>query len=218
MTPRTNKGLQGMRKLTWALAAAGCLAAAFAVGSSLVATAGPAGNGAALAAAAQNAATQVADRFPGEAERFRTAELIEPGDRGFFGAIAHANSGRVNVPGCNTWPFLAAECLTTHAKPAQTRAPAAAAPRTTMPIARTNGAAPVRAHAPAQSRPAAVSTPSCRQNLATVSEKLEKALARLKGARPSGNAEVCAAYQQDFFIAVQAREVTALCKSGAERD
>jgi hypothetical protein len=51
-----------------------------------------------------------------------------------------------------------------------------------------------------------------------VSVKLEKALAHAKGTRAGGTPEICAAYQQDFFAMVQAREVTAMCKSGPERD
>ena len=43
-------------------------------------------------------------------------------------------------------------------------------------------------------------------------------VAHVKVARANNSADTCAAYRRDFFDVVQAREVTALCKTGAERE
>jgi hypothetical protein len=58
---------------------------------------------------------------------------------------------------------------------------------------------------------------SCPQTLPAASARLERAIAAVKGGRPNETAETCAAYRRNFFDVVQAREVMALCKTGADR-
>jgi len=85
---------------------------------------------------------------------------------------------------------------------------AVATPATAVPIV---AAAPVRA-------PATVAPPSCAQTLPTANARVERVLARIKDTRTRQGTDACAGYRSDFFEVVQAREVTALCKSGAERE
>jgi hypothetical protein len=47
---------------------------------------------------------------------------------------------------------------------------------------------------------------------------VERVLARIKDTRTRQGTDACATYRNDFFAVVQAREVTALCKTGAERE
>ena len=65
--------------------------------------------------------------------------------------------------------------------------------------------------------PAGAAPASCGQNLAAATARLEQALAHVKNSRTQNGTEVCATYRRDFFEMVRAREVTALCKTGAER-
>ena len=66
--------------------------------------------------------------------------------------------------------------------------------------------------------PARATPASCRESLATAIAGLERAATRAKSVRASENAETCASYRRDFFDVVKARQMTSLCKSGAERD
>jgi hypothetical protein len=94
------------------------------------------------------------------------------------------------------------------AEPVRTRVAAVIPVAAVAPIAT---AAPVRA-------PAFVPPASCAQNLASANVRVERVLARIKDARTRQSGDACAAYRTDFFEVVQAREVTALCKTGADRE
>ena len=108
------------------------------------------------------------------------------------------------------------------APPAAVPAPAASTPvvqkvAAVVPAPATQAApAPV---APAVIPPAPVTRApaSCPQTLAAASARMERAIAAVKGGRTNESAETCAAYRRNFFEVVQAREVTALCKTGADR-
>jgi len=58
--------------------------------------------------------------------------------------------------------------------------------------------------------------PGCQQSLAVAGARLEQARAHLKGRQAGG--EACATYRRHFFEVVKAREVTAMCKTGTERE
>jgi hypothetical protein len=62
-----------------------------------------------------------------------------------------------------------------------------------------------------------VAATSCRQDLAAMTARLERALAQARQGKPAADGDACAAYRRDFFEVVKAREVTALCKTGTER-
>jgi hypothetical protein len=107
-------------------------------------------------------------------------------------------------------------------------APAAApAPAASTPVVQKVAAVvpvPVRQAAPAPVAPAVIAPApvtrapaSCPQTLAAASARMERAIAAVKGGRTNESAETCAAYRRNFFDVVQAREVTALCKTGADR-
>jgi hypothetical protein len=66
-------------------------------------------------------------------------------------------------------------------------------------------------------RPVTAAPASCAQTLPSANARVERVLARVKDSRARHGADACAAYRSDFFDVVQAREVTALCKSGADR-
>jgi hypothetical protein len=93
-------------------------------------------------------------------------------------------------------------------EPVRTRVTALGTPASAVPVA---AAAPVRA-------PVTVAPPSCAQTLPTANARVERVLARIKDARTRAGSDACAAYRSDFFEIVQAREVAALCKSGADRE
>jgi hypothetical protein len=148
------------------------------------------------------AATTVADRFPREAESLRAFAFIWSPDATDRSASVAAGRQTI-VP----------------------RSAARAAPR--PPTERRSGGNPSRRAAAA---PAAATTttaasasvapahgaPACKQNLATAMARVERALAHAKGLRD--RADACTTYRQNFFELVQAREATALCKTGAERE
>jgi len=94
------------------------------------------------------------------------------------------------------------------AEPVRTRVSAFATPATAVPVA---AAAPVRPSV-------TVAPPSCAQTLPSANARVERVLARIKDARTRQGSDACAAYRSDFFEIVQAREVAALCRSGADRD
>src|SRR5262249_17608869 len=157
----------------------------------------------------------------------RPPQAIDPGD-----AARRHDGQQVMAPGCGPsgWPFVAQDCLpaakparpperpvsterrTTGTAPARTAAPLAAA------AASAAAAAPAAA-ATATAAPAAATaaTPPCKQNRAAASARVEKALAHVKSPGRD-RADACTAYRQDFFELVRAREMTALCKAGPERD
>jgi hypothetical protein len=90
----------------------------------------------------------------------------------------------------------------------RTRVTALATPASAAPVA---AAAPVRA-------PVTVAPPSCAQTLPSANARVERVLARIKDARTRQGSDACAAYRSDFFEIVQAREVAALCRNGADRE
>jgi hypothetical protein len=136
--------------------------------------------------------------------------------------------------GKQEWPFLSLDCFVATPKPARpaeptvtverrtgsntselVRASAPAAPAAVKTA--TPASAPAMAAAPTMvAASATVAAPACKQNLAVANARVERALAHVKG-RPA-SAEACAGYRRDFFEMVKAREVTAMCKTGAERD
>jgi hypothetical protein len=169
------------------------------------------------------AATTVADRFPREAEGSRAFAFIQSPDAADRGTSVAAgrNDRQAPVPGCaqSNWPFMAQQCLTPPKAPV---ARAARRPpterRSSEHASRRAAAAPAAATPPAASASTAPANgaPACKQNLATAMARVERALAHVKGLRD--RADACTTYRRNFFDLVQAREVAALCKTGAERD
>jgi hypothetical protein len=170
------------------------------------------------------AATTAADRFPREAESSRAFALIQSPDAADRGASVAAgrNDRQALVPGCaqSNWPFIAQQCLTPPKAPAVRAAPRPATERRSGEHAsRRAAAAPAAAATPTAASASAApanGAPACKQNLATAMARVERALAHVKGLRD--RADACTTYRQNFFDLVQAREVAALCKTGAERD
>jgi len=218
-----------MRKLAGAIFAIVLMATAAGVWSSLGTAAGLIGAYDPALREQPSAAAQVADRFPRETERFRAFAFIQPP----VSVEAVRPGARPPVmAGCaqSVWPFMAQQCLPAPAANA-VRAPerAVVPERAALPERRTTGTAPVpvrTAAATAAAIPAAAATaaptaaassPACRQNLAAATARLEKALAHVKSLRGQ-RGDACTAYRQDFFDLVRAREMTALCKTGPERD
>src|SRR5262245_26132486 len=159
------------------------------------------------------AAQQVMDRFPRQSESFQPFGCVRPPEA--MGARKHDRQPVIGA-GCRQggWPFMGPECLP-QAKPRAAERTVTTERRTgtTSTLTRTTVAA---APATTNGLAAAPSAPACKQNLAAVMARADKVLAQSKGSR--NRAEACTTYRQDFFALVQAREMTALCKSGPERD
>ena len=60
--------------------------------------------------------------------------------------------------------------------------------------------------------------PGCERNLAVASASVAAMEARMKGLNDIEKSEICTMTRQYFFEVVKARAVTALCKSGTERE
>ena len=163
------------------------------------------------------AAQQVMDRFPRETENFRPFGFVRPAEP--FGPTARKSDRQpVMGAGCNQsgWPFMGPECMP-QAKAARAPERAVTTERRTTGTTTSAAAAataPAVANVPAGAGPNA---PACKQNLTAVMARVDKVLAQAKNPR-GARAETCGTWRQDFFALVQAREMTALCKSGAERD
>ncbi len=69
--------------------------------------------------------------------------------------------------------------------------------------------------APPPARPAPLEPPGCQRNLADAFAKVSSQQARVKAAH---GAQACTATKLYFLEVVKARAVTALCKSGPERE
>jgi hypothetical protein len=212
-----------MRKVAGAVLAVALMATAAGIWSSLGTAAGLIG-AYDPALLESTAAQQVADRFPRDSERLRAFNFIQPPEPIDRGAAARkGDRQQVMAPGCGPsgWPFVAPECLPS-AKPARPVERAATVERrtsgNTSALVRTAAAAAAAAPASAATTGAATAAapPACRQTLAAATTRVERALANVKSLR--NRPDACATYRQDFFALVQAREVTALCKTGAERD
>jgi hypothetical protein len=121
-------------------------------------------------------------------------------------SVAAPRPAPVAAPAVATPPVAAPAAAPV--EPVRTRATALATPASAMPVA---AAAPVRA-------PVTVAPPSCAQTLPSANARVERVLARIKDARTRSGSDACAAYRSDFFEIVQAREVAALCRSGADRE
>ena len=67
-------------------------------------------------------------------------------------------------------------------------------------------------------RPEALHLPGCDRNLADASVNVAAMQARLKSLSGVDSSELCTATKLYFLEVVKARAVTALCKSGTERD
>ena len=179
----------------------------------------------------QSAAAKIALRFPTETERFAAfmrpsdanrAALVLKGDRQPIAACSNLFSPQPTtdcLAGAKPAPVPSAaapiapraavtEPKPTAAEPVPTRVAVAIPMAAVAPIA---AAAPVRA--PAVAPPA-----SCAQTLPTAHVRVERVLARIKDARTRQSTDACASYRSDFFDVVQAREVTALCRTGTERE
>jgi hypothetical protein len=152
----------------------------------------------------------------------------------------------VSIADCGKreWPFLALDCFAATPKPVQpaeptvtverrtgsnsselVRSPASATPASVKMAAAASVAAPTMTAPSAMAAPsvtvaasAMVAAPACKQNLAAATARVERARAYTKGTPANGGADACAGYRRDFFEMVKAREVTAMCKTGAERD
>jgi hypothetical protein len=105
-------------------------------------------------------------------------------------------------------PAPAPAVATAPVEPVRTRVAVSGTPASAAPVA---AAAPVRA-------PVTAAPPSCAQTLPSANARVERVLARIKDARTRTGSDACAAYRSDFFEIVQAREVAALCRSGADRE
>jgi hypothetical protein len=168
------------------------------------------------------AAQQVMDRFPRETESFKPFGFVRPPEA--IGGSRKSERQPVMgaaplAPGCQSgWPFTAQDCLP-QAKPRAVERTVTTERRsgTTSTLTRTAAAAAAPTTTGAAPASTAPNAPACKQNLAAVMARVDKAVAQAKGAR-GARAEACTTYRQDFFALVQAREMTALCKSGAERD
>jgi len=60
--------------------------------------------------------------------------------------------------------------------------------------------------------------PGCERNLESASASVEAMQARMRGLNNVERSEVCKVARLYFFEIVKARAVTALCKSGSERE
>ena len=67
-------------------------------------------------------------------------------------------------------------------------------------------------------RPEPVQPPGCDRTLADATAGVATTQARIKSLGPSAGPKICTATRLYFLEVVKARAVTALCKSGAERD
>lgn len=67
-------------------------------------------------------------------------------------------------------------------------------------------------------RPEPVQPPGCDRNLANATASVAAMQARIKNLSTTGGAEICTATRLYFLEVVKARAVTALCKTGAERE
>jgi len=61
-------------------------------------------------------------------------------------------------------------------------------------------------------------TPACKRDLTAASAGVTDGAARLKGLAKASGEQKCAAYRQQFLVAVRARAVFANCKTGPDRD
>jgi len=222
-----------MRRLAGAVSAFAFIAAAACVWSLLVTNAvglvTPYDNGE-LPVREQSAAAQVADRFPTAMEMLRPVDFIRQPDRierDSIAAAAGKGDKLTHIAACGRrdWPFLAPECFVSPT--AKLKRP----PERTITVERRVGESTselVRLAVPAAAAAvvpavavrvaATIAPPACKQNLAAATARMERALAHAKGVRTTGGTEMCAAYRRDFFELVQAREMTALCKTGTDRE
>jgi len=71
---------------------------------------------------------------------------------------------------------------------------------------------------PAPAGAGSVDSPACRRDLTAIPAGLTETTARQKGLAKTRSDEKCAAYRQQFLVAVRARAVVANCKTGPDRD
>jgi hypothetical protein len=67
-------------------------------------------------------------------------------------------------------------------------------------------------------RPQPMQLPGCDRNLADTGASVAAMQARIKGLGTAAGPEICTATRLYFLEMVKARAITALCKSGAERE
>jgi hypothetical protein len=72
--------------------------------------------------------------------------------------------------------------------------------------------------APPPGRPETPKLPGCEQDLADISARVVTMQARIKSLTAVNTSEMCTATRFYFLEMVKARAVTALCKSGTERE
>ena len=222
-----------MRKIAGAISAVALVSVAILTSKTIFVTQAI-GMGVEGGAGAQSAAARIAHRFPTSAELFR--DFIRPASNADRAAALSQKGDRQPIAGSacgNVFsPVPTTDCLAAGGKPVQPASPASVAERrpatavsasrvTTIapePVrTRVAAAVPVAAAAPVRAV-AAVPPPSCAHTLATANVRVERVLARIKDTRTRQGTDACATYRSDFFEVVQAREVTALCKTGAERE
>jgi hypothetical protein len=221
-----------MRKIAGAVSAVVLVSAAILTCAKTMFVTQAVGMGVEGSVGAESAAAKIAYRFPANTELFRA--FITPSTEGEQAAATPKGDRPPAACASLFSPHLTTDCLAAAGKtasasapapaverrmvvPEPRTAPAAAEPARPHVAAAASAAAPIAAAAPVRAM-AAAAPPSCAQTLPTASARVERVLARIKDARSRPGGDACAAYRSDFFEVVQAREVTALCKTGAERE
>lgn len=157
-------------------------------------------------------AATLAERFPRADEMFRPVSFLRGAESDSAQAIPLPGANQLVAAACGKaeWPFLASECFPL---------PRQATAEPAITIARQTGENESElVRVPAASPPGAALAAACRQNLAAATARVERALAQIKGVRTNGGSDRCTTYRRHFFEIVKAREVTARCTSGAQRD
>jgi hypothetical protein len=204
--------MSSIRKIVGAVFALALLAAALGISSKTIFATNAARMAyGGLPVGEETPAEKIAYRFPEATEVLRPMAFIRDSRAPIVPARGKADKLQASIADCGgqNWPFMATECLVAaSSKPV----PMVNRPATVERRIADNTSELVRA--PAAN---AIAPPACRYNLAAATARMERALARVKGVRTGRDADTCAAYRRDFFDVVQARELTALCKTGAER-
>jgi hypothetical protein len=185
----------------------------------------------------ESSAAKVAQRFPTGTELF--VAFVSPREADHAAAVIRdmkADRLPATAAACARpfSPVPTTDCLATSSKAVAAASRPAAAERPTAPAAPIAAAAaspPAVAAVPAvverratpappetARQPVAAAPSSCAHTLPTANARVERVLARIKDARARQGSDACAGYRSDFFEIAQAREVTALCKRGPERD
>jgi hypothetical protein len=196
------------------------------------------------AALEQTAAAAIAARFPSEREMFDNVITVPNGI--LVAPDAKSTRSAALFPCAGNVAFLLHDCFASQAKPTPPQREAAVVaprPATVTPPPQAADVPPREAAVVAPTRPATVerrpvantpeplrttpvaariapvtATPpeSCKQNLPAATARMERILSQIKTARAS--ADACASHRASFFEMVQVRDVTALCRTGGDRN